>query len=314
MSQVVNWRSSQLPDLTGKKYFITGANAGLGFEAAKMLRRNNATVYLGCRNEARGMTAVNQIGDEQGSGDVRLVQIDLADTQSIRDAAAELHTLTDLLDGVINNAGIMQPPQSTTVDGFELQFGTNHLGHFLLNYLIFDQIVAANGRVVPVASIAHKVSSGIQFDDPMFGQKYNATKAYAQSKLANLMYGLELARRLEAAGSSVMSVIAHPGYSDTNLQSTGPTGLLKRIYSVSNKLVAIPAQAGAKAEVLAVAGVEAQNGAYYGPTQFGGARGPIGDSAIAKQALDRTNAQRLWKLSEELLDIEWDIERATTTN
>lgn len=201
----------------------------------------------------------------------------------------------------------MQTPQRQTDDGFELQFGTNHLGHFLLNHLTCDLVTARSGRIVPVSSIAHRAAPGINFDDPMFEQNYSPGKVYSQSKLANLMYGLELARRLEAAGSSVMSVIAHPGYSATNLQSTGPTGFLKTVYKLSNKLMAQPAVDGALPEVLAVAGKEARNGAYYGPTRFGDSRGPVGESRMSQAAHDEDAAKRLWTLSEELLGISWNI-------
>ena len=160
---------------------------------------------------------------------------------------------------------------------------------------------------MPVSSIAHRSASGINFDDPMLTNGYSPTTAYSQSKLANLMYGLELARRLEAAQSSVIAASAHPGYSATNLQSTGPTGFFKVFYKVSNKLMAQSPSLGALPEVLAVAGNEARNGAYYGPTRFGDTRGPVGESRISDAARDEAAAARLWALSEDLLGITWNI-------
>ncbi|MDJ0335634.1 oxidoreductase [Salinibacterium sp. G-O1] len=304
---ITNWTADRLDDLSGKRYLITGGNSGIGFEAAAHLRRAHADVLVAARSASKGADAVAQLKRIPGGGAVHLIQLDLASVESIRQANDAIRTHIDALDGVINNAGIMQTPQLQTADGFELQFGTNHLGHFLLNYLLFDLITARSGRIVPVSSIAHRGVPGINFDDPMFANDYSATKVYSQSKLANLMYGLELARRLEAAGSAVIAVTAHPGYSATNLQSTGPTGILKAIYKVTNRLLAQSPTAGALPEVLAVAGNGARNGAYYGPTMFGDARGPVGESHISDAAQDQDAAARLWALSEELLGITWKI-------
>ena len=304
---VVDWTIDRLDDLTGKRYVITGGNSGVGYEAAAHLRRANADVFITSRSADKGSEAAANLSRINGAGAVEVIALDLASLDSVRSANDAIRNQTDGLDGMVNNAGIMQTPQQQTADGFELQFGTNHLGHFLLNHLIFDLITARSGRIVPVSSIAHRGTSGVNFDDPMFTGNYSPTKAYSQSKLANIMYGLELARRLGAAGSDVISVTAHPGYSNTNLQSTGPTGLLKMIYKVSNRLMAQSATDGAVPEVLAVAGTEAQNGAYYGPTRFGDSRGPVGDSQISDAAEDADAGARLWALSEELLGITWDI-------
>ena len=304
---VSNWKADRLADLSGQRFLITGGNSGIGYEAAAHLRRAQADVYIASRSAAKGAAAAAALTNIPGSGIVQVIELDLASIESIHQANGEIRTHTDGLDGVINNAGIMQTPQQQTADGFELQFGTNHLGHFLLNHLTFDLLAARSGRIVPVSSIAHRSVPGINFDDPMFTSDYSPTKAYSQSKLANLMYGLELARRLEAAGSSVIVAIAHPGYSATNLQSTGPTGVFKLVYKVSNKVVAQSPTAGALPEVLAVAGDEARNGAYYGPTKFGDTRGPVGESQISDAARDQAAATRLWALSEELLGITWSF-------
>ena len=303
-----DWTPSRLGDLADKTYFITGANSGIGFEAAKILRAANANILVGARNEGRGRGAVSRLEGGTGSGTVEFVKIDLADTASIRSAAEAVRGLTNGLDAIINNAGIMQTPEQKTADGFEMQFGTNHLGHFLMNSLLFDLVAERSGRIVPVSSIAHKPPAKINFDDIMLTNKYSPTASYQQSKLANLVYGIELQRRLEAAGSSASSITCHPGYSATNLQSTGPTGIFEKIYKFTNAAFAQPAERGSEPLVLAAAGTEARPGGYYGPVGFGGARGKISDSDVAGNfATDPVVGEELWKISEELLDITWEI-------
>ena len=300
---ITDWKLASLSDLSGKRYLVTGGNSGVGYETAVHLRRANADVLIACRSAAKGAEAISTLRQVPGAGAVKLVPLDLANMESVRKANDLIRTHVDGLDGVVNNAGIMAPPQHTTVDGFELQLATNHLGHFLLNALTFDLVRARAGRIVPVSSMAHRMAPGINFDDPMFTKKYSASDAYSQSKLANLMYGLELARRLEGARSPAISVSAHPGYSATNLQSTGRTGLIKRIWAITNVIAAMHPREGSLGEVLAVAGNEARNGAYYGPHRFGDSRGPIGDSTISDAAKDPVAATQLWSLSEKLLGI-----------
>lgn len=304
-----DWDPSKLPDLTGKRYFITGANAGLGFEAAKMLRAKNADVLVGARNEGRGRGAVSNLESASGSGVVEFVKIDLASKASIDEAATAVRSLAaDGLDAIVNNAGVMQTPEQRTADGFEMQFGTNHLGHFYMNQLLFDLVAARSGRIVPVSSIAHRPPAKINFDNIMFEGNYSPTNAYGQSKLANLVYGLELHRRLESAGSDVASITCHPGYAATNLQSSGPTGIWKALYKVTNAVMAQPAERGAQPLALAAAGPEARSGGYYGPVAFGGARGKISDSDIVNSAAtDPEVGRKLWEISEELLGVSWTI-------
>ncbi len=219
------------------------------------------------------------------------------------------------IDALICNAAIAQvPTQKLTVDGFESQLGTNHYGHFVLCGMLFDRIEESKGRIVVVASLGYKMGlRTIQFDDMNWDKNYSANPAYSQSKLANVMYGLELARRLDAAGSKVTSISCHPGYSATNLQSTGPTGVFKIVYKISNALAAQKASDGAIPEVLAAAGNEAVNGAYYGPTKLGETRGPVGDCRISDAAQDVEAGARLWSLSEELLDMTWDVSTPRST-
>ena len=300
------WTPDRLDDLTGRRSFITGGNAGLGFETAKFLRAASADVIIGCRSATKADAAVAELEMLSGAGSVGSIPIDLADTGSIRAGVDQLRETVDGLDAIVNNAGVMQTPQRETADGFELQFGTNHLGHFLMNQLAFDLVAARGGRIVPVSSVAH-LRGDLHFDDVMLTTNYSPTRAYSQSKLADLVYGLELARRLEAAGSDVTSVTAHPGYAATNLQSTGPTGLMKVFYKFTNAVMAQPAEKGAVPLVLAAAGDGVCNGGYYGPTSMGGARGPVGDAAATDTATDPENGRRLWELSEELLGIEFEI-------
>ena len=303
---VRNWTVDRLPDLAGRTYLVTGANSGIGYHAAAHLRRAGGDVLVGARSPAKGEQAVRSLAEITGAGRVELVELDLADIASIRAAAARVRDLTDGLDAVVNNAGIMQTPQQTTADGFEMQFGTNHLGHFLLNRVLFDLVQARQGRIVPVSSLVHLRAKGIDFDDPMLTRRYSPERAYFQSKLANLTYSFELARRLEAAASPVICAAAHPGYSATNLQFTGPTGVRSLVYRVSN-LVAQSAEAGAVPEALAAAGEEAANGGYYGPTGIGGARGPVGTAKVNPVARDPEAGARLWALSEELVGEPWTI-------
>lgn len=306
LPRITKWSVEDLEDLTGRTYLITGANSGIGYHTAAHLRRAGADVIIAARSTDKAKAAVSELLLLPGAGSVEQIHLDLADTDSIRNADKAVRLLTDGLDAVVNNAGVMQTPQRTTTDGFELQFGTNHLGHFLLDHLVFDLVAERGGRIVAVSSIVHHRARGIDFDDPMLSRRYSPERAYFQSKLANLMFGLELARRLEASGSPVICTMAHPGYSDTNLQSTGPTGVRKFVYRFTN-LFAQTADAGAVPEVLAAAGTQAGNGGYYGPTGIGEVRGPAGTARISAAAQYREQAARLWTLSEELLGITWTI-------
>ena len=300
-----DWKPSQLPDLSEKTYVITGANSGIGFEAARLLGERGAKIIMACRSINKGEKARDKL-KETCAGGVDLVQIDLSDLSSVRKGADEIRARANLIDGLINNAGIMMTPQEKTVDGFDLQMGANHLGHFLLTGLLLDKVEAANGRIVVLSSIAHK-GGALDLDDFMSDRKYSPTRAYTQSKLANLMFAFELDRRLQAAGSKAICIACHPGYTDTNLQSTGPTGFLKVFWSTMNKLAAQGLEAGATPTVLAAAGKEAKRGSYYGPGRFGDTRGSISDANVSGHALDQDKQKRLWEKSETLVGFEWGI-------
>ncbi|NQX93366.1 MAG: SDR family NAD(P)-dependent oxidoreductase [Erythrobacter sp.] len=294
-----NWTPEALPDLTGKSFIITGGNSGIGLEAAKRLAARNADVVLACRDAVRGQEALADIA-ERGEGACDLLVMDLADMASIRAAADEAKKRFSTLSALINNAGVMQTPKLKTVDGLEMQLGTNHLGHVLWTALMIDHVDPAEGRVVTVASIVHKFGH-IDFDNLMMERGYDPTRSYARSKLANLLYAQELHRRLQAAGSSIKSIACHPGYSNTSLQFKGPTGLFKLMYAFSNALIAQPASLGAWPTLLAASDERAVSGGYYGPTGPFDARGPVGDAIIEKRARDEAVAKRLWDMSEKLV-------------
>jgi len=304
-NKLTNWTPDQLPDLTGKTYLVTGGNSGIGLEAAKMLAAAGGDIVIACRNAEKAKQAIAEI-NEAGFGNTDAISVDLSSMKSVRQAAGEFRSRYDRLDALVNNAGIMQTPETRTVDGFELQIATNHLGHFLLTSLLFDLIEKVAGRVVTVSSIAHKFGK-MNLEDLMLNEGYSPTRAYAQSKLANLLFAQELDRRVRTVNSQVKSVACHPGYSATRLQDTGPASALNVLYKFLNPLMAQPAYNGAIPTVLAAAGNEAKAGGYYGPRRLGEARGPVGDAQVAKVARDVHSAQRLWEMSELLVGREWPI-------
>ena len=303
-----NWKISQLPDLKGKTYVITGANSGIGFEAARILGEKGGDIVMVCRSRSKGTSAQTKLKG-MIKGKVDLILMDLSDLSSVRKAAKELRSRYGAVDALINNAGIMFTPQEKTVDGFDLQMGANHLGHFLWTGLLLDMVEEADGRVVVLSSIAHKYGA-LDLEDFMTDTNHSPTKAYTQSKLSNLMFAFELDRRLEAAGSRAICIACHPGYTDTNLQTTGPTGLTKFFWSTLNKFAAQNAEAGATPTVLSAAGKEAKRGAYYGPQKMGDTRGPVSDAKVTEHALDRQKQALLWAKSEELVGFEFTLSEA----
>lgn len=302
-SGLSNWTADQLPDLTGKVYVITGGNSGIGFEAAKHLGKAGADVVLACRSIAKAEDAAKELR-AQVEGQVDVLKLNLSDLSSVRAAADELHTKYNKIDALINNAGVMQTPKQKTTDGFEMQLGTNHLGHFLLSGLLIDLVETAAGRVVTLSSIAH-LSGEIRFEDLMGERAYSPMSAYTQSKGANLLFALELDRRLQASGKKAVSIACHPGYTNTNLQSTGPTGFFNFLYKITNPIFAQSGPEGALPTVLAAAGIEARRGGYYGPQKMAETRGPVGDAKVAAYVLDKNTAKKLWYESEKLVSFRW---------
>jgi len=302
-SGISNWTAEQLPDLKGKLYIITGGNSGIGFEAAKHLGKAGADIVLACRSVGKAEEAADELRAHiQGRVDV--VHLDLGDLSSVRSAAEGIREKYVKIDALINNAGVMQTPKQKTIDGFEMQFGTNHLGHFLLSGLLIDLVEVAAGRVVTLSSIAH-LSGAIRFEDLMGAKDYSPMSAYTQSKGANLMFALELDRRLQASGKKAISIACHPGYTRTNLQSTGPTGFFNFLYKITNPILAQSPPDGALPTVLAAAGKEAKRGGYYGPQKMAETRGAVGDAKVASYILDEKTARRLWDESEKLVGHQW---------
>ena len=305
-----NWTPDRLGDQRDKMFVMTGANSGIGFEASKRLVQAGASLIMLCRNLDKANAAAKTLRD-QASGDntVSVVEMDLADLDSVRSAADAVLDAAPQIDALINNAGIMFPPKRTaTADGFELQFGVNHLGHFLLTGLLKDRVLESEGRFVTVSSAAHKMGlRRIRYDDPNWQNHYSATLAYAQSKLANAMFGVELNRRLEASAHGSRSYICHPGYSATNLQSTGPGRLMSLMMAPANLIVAQSADRGGWPILLCATDPDAAGGSYYGPRRFGELRGPVGKCNMIGAARDADKAAKLWTLSEQAVDLSWSI-------
>jgi NAD(P)-dependent dehydrogenase (short-subunit alcohol dehydrogenase family) len=299
------WTADDIPDQSGRVAVVTGGNSGLGLVTVRELARRGAHVVLACRSTDKGEAAAREISSDVAGSQVEVRELDLSALDSVRSFAGELgHERLDLL---VNNAGIMMTPQQKTSDGFELQFGTNHLGHFALTGLLLDRLTRAEAaRVVTLSSLEHK-SGHLDFDDLQAERSYAPRSAYQQSKLANAAFGIELDRRLRAAGSPAISVLAHPGYSATNLQSTGPTGPMKALLSVTNRLVAQSADQGALPTLYAATAPEVQGGEYYGPDGFREARGRPTVVETIPEARDPEVGRRLWDVSEELTGVRYQL-------
>jgi NAD(P)-dependent dehydrogenase (short-subunit alcohol dehydrogenase family) len=280
--------SNSIPDMSGRSVIVTGANSGIGRAAASRLAGAGARVILAVRNTDKGETAAAGM-----AGETEVRRLDLASLDSVREFAAAWQGKVDLL---INNAGVMVPPSSRTAEGFELQFGTNHLGHFALTNLLLEHVT---GRVVTVSSTGHRMGS-IDFEDLNWERKpYRAWRAYGQSKLANLLFTAELQRRLTEAGSPVLATAAHPGYAATNLQFHSDRRVFELIGAVGNRLLAQSEEDGALPTLYAAL-ADVPGDSFAGPGGFMEQRGPaklVGRSAAAK---DADVARRLWDVSEEL--------------
>ena len=302
MSNNNKWTIENIPNMSGKVVIITGANSGIGFEASRALALQGATVIMACRNLEKGQTAVQQILKEQPRGQVILERLDLADFSSIQDFAARFMAEHDHLDILINNAGVMATPYRKTADGFELQFGTNHLGHFKLTALLIDLLQKTpNSRVVTVSSGAHHVGR-INFDDLNADKSYQKWLAYGQSKLANVLFGYELQRRTARDGRNPVSVVAHPGYAATNLQHT------TSFFSFLNPLMAQSPQMGALPILYAATSPEIQGGEYIGPDGFLGQHGYPHKATSSRSSHDQNTAEQLWQVSEQLTKTQFDLQ------
>jgi NAD(P)-dependent dehydrogenase (short-subunit alcohol dehydrogenase family) len=291
------WTTADIPKQSGRTAIVTGANSGLGLITALELARAGARVVLACRNTAKGDDAAAHLRREVAGADVRVAALDLGSLDSVAAFAGGYAGEVDLL---INNAGVMAPPRKETADGFELQFGTNHLGHFALTAGLLGRMEGRDdARVVTLSSGAHRIGR-ITFDNLQRERRYNRWTAYGQSKLANLMFALELDRRLRAAGSTVKSLAAHPGYAATNLQSAAAPVFDRLFMKVTNLALAQSAEMGALPTLYAATEPGLEGGTFVGPDGIGEQRGHPEPVAPSGAARDQDVARRLWEVSEEL--------------
>ena len=291
---------SEIPSQVGRTAVVTGATGGLGYETALALAKAGSEVILTGRDDQKGRSALEKIRREVTSVRATYERLDLASLASVVDFAQRMHARHSL-DLLINNAGVMAlPRRQTTADGFEMQFGTNHLGHFALTARLMPLLRRASGpRVVSVSSLAHRTGS-IDFDDLQGARVYSPWKAYGQSKLACLMFALELQRRSDTAGWNLLSNAAHPGFARTNLFASGPGGLVSLATGFAAPFFGHSATDGARPILFAATSPEARPGAYYGPGGFSELRGAPAPALIMPQARDAATAARLWEVSEKL--------------
>ncbi|HWW23592.1 MAG TPA: oxidoreductase [Edaphobacter sp.] len=305
------WTAAEMPSQEGRRILITGANSGIGYHAALKLVRKGAEVILACRNRQKGEIALDRLHTEAPNTYMELAMLDLASLDSVREFAAHELGKNRPLHVLINNAGVMAPPKRLqTKDGFEIQFGTNVLGHFALTGLLLPALERSERpRVVTLASIAHK-RGRLNFDDLQSTNNYSPMGSYQQSKLADLMLAFELDRRLRAASSPVMSIAAHPGVAQTNLFEAGDYSAvektLRKVVSHAIGIILNTDAEGALPTLYAATGIDAKSGGYYGPRGFQEMRGDeVVEAEVAPQARDEAAAARLWKICEELTGVSY---------
>jgi NAD(P)-dependent dehydrogenase (short-subunit alcohol dehydrogenase family) len=298
ITAMAKWTADHIPDQSGRVAIVTGANSGLGLITARELARAGATVILAAR-EGKAQAALGTIAGTVADAKLEPRELDLADLDSVNAFADAVGADHPRIDVLVNNAGVMMPPRSTTAQGYELQFGTNHLGHFALTGRLLDRL---GDRVVTVSSLEHRPGR-LDFDDLQSERSYSPRGAYQQSKFANAVFGLELDRRLRAAGSQVASVLAHPGYSATNLQLSGPTGVMKALLRITNQLVAQSAEQGALSQLYAATMPGVEGGSFIGPDGFRETRGHPTVVQPVRRARDEETGRRLWEVSEELTGV-----------
>ena len=298
------WNYDNIPDQSGRVVLVTGGNRGLGFHTCRGLAAKGAQVLLACRSIQRGEQAAAAIRQELPQADVTVVELDLADLGSVQACAETLHRGWERLDLLINNAGVMAIPRQETAQGFEMQFGVNHLGHFALTGQLLPLLLKTHAsRVVHVSSGAHRFGH-LNFDDLQSQQKYRRFGAYSQSKLANLLFALELHRKLARMGAATLSVSAHPGVPANDLQAAGPearrSALEMQLGRLMNALIAQSTEQGALPQLFAAIAAEVNGGDYIGPNGWLSMRGYPQKELAKKTAYEEETAQRLWKVSMEL--------------
>ena len=304
------WTTSDMPDMTGRIVVVTGANSGLGYETSRAFAGRGAQVFMACRTAAKAEDARRRIVAEHAAASVELMTLDLASLASVRRFADELVKRTQKLDLLVNNAGVMALPRRETEDGFEMQLGTNHFGHFALTGLVMPLLLAApEARVVTVSSGAHK-GGRINFDDLHGKTSYRRWMAYCQSKIANLLFMYELERRLRRAKARAISVGCHPGYAATELQGAGAkmegSAFMERIMELSNALFSQDAAMGALPTLYAATSPDVQGGDYIGPDGFMELWGHPKKVPTVARARDEEVAAQLWKVSEDATGVRYD--------
>jgi len=304
MTQSQRWTIEQIPDLTKRVFVVTGATSGLGLATTRALARRGAHVILAVRDEAKGRRAVEEITAEQPAAALEVRHLDLADLDSVRAFSEQVHADHEFIDVLVNNAGVMAPPRSLSTQGHELQFATNHLGHFALTGLLLDLLAAGNApRVVTVSSLNHR-QGRLHFEDIDGERGYRPMTYYNQSKLANAVFGRELHRRLTEAGSPVRSVLAHPVYTATNLQLNGPVGLWRVVFGrIGNPLLAQSPARGAQSQLYAATDPGIAGGEFIGPDGMGELSGAPKRVELSPAAADPDTGRRLWELSERLTGV-----------
>jgi NAD(P)-dependent dehydrogenase (short-subunit alcohol dehydrogenase family) len=304
------WTTADMPDLSGKKVIVTGANSGVGYEAARAFAEKGAHVIFACRSRQKAESAVAELRQQSPDVSVEIIPLDLADLDSVREFATTYMANHERLDILVNNAGIMAIPYRQTADGFEMQFGTNHLGHFALTGFLLDRILTTEeARVVTVSSGLHRAGK-INFEDLQGEASYNKRTAYSQSKLANLLFAYELQRKLANSGQNAISVAAHPGYSATNLQHVGPnmeeSAVQRTMMTLANTLFAQSSEMGALPTLYAATDPDVEGCDYIGPGGFMNMRGYPVKEMSSEASYDEAAASRLWAISEALTGVRYE--------
>jgi NAD(P)-dependent dehydrogenase (short-subunit alcohol dehydrogenase family) len=306
--QTRKWSEADVPDQSGRVVVVTGSNTGIGYHTAALLAFRGAHVVLAVRNLEKGNAALSRIVAASPRADVTLQQLDLGSLDSVRSAADALRTAYPRIDLLINNAGVMWTPKQVTRDGFEMQFGTNHLGHFALTGLIIDRLLGVRGsRVVTVSSLGHRLRASIHFDDLQWEHRYDRIAAYGQSKLANLLFTYELQRRLAARpDAKTVALAAHPGGSNTELARNLP-GIFQPLKAVLGPVLFQSAAMGALPTLRAATDPAAHGGQYYGPDGFLEQRGHPKVVESSAQSHDEDLQRRLWAVSEQLTGVRFGV-------
>lgn len=312
----MSWKTDDIPDLTGKRAVITGITGGLGFYTARELARHGAGLVVTARNASKGEESITRLREDVPGVTVDLISLDLASLADAKRAASDVVAAYDRVDILVNNAGIMATPRNTTVDGFELQIGTNHLGHFAWTATMWPLLKTSDARIVTVSSLMHARAIGIDLRSLTpegSPRRYWRWKSYSESKLANLSFALELNRRVKAAGLGVVSVGAHPGYALTNLQKTGTSmggginAVAGTAFQQVSRIVSQSAEMGAWPLLLAATDPSLTGGEYVGPSSLGQTRGRPKLVGMTRWARDEALADNLWTASEQATGVEFAV-------